>query len=183
MKKCIDGLSHNFKPRYDHVFQNTASDNILDIIHDMRSDGANQSECENYIDSLKVHKYKFDVCKKCGITTEDSEKEIRKELDTALDHFNHYTDSIDKALGEPRDLVEGPILDEHLEAIRRLRNGECTYLLSTIAYIRQELGVYEKPMLSELPNIVRELVEEKNALKYELKKIKSRLSCDEPTEI
>ncbi len=48
-------------------------------------------------------------------------KNCESELKAAIEYHDNYRDEIDRALGQPRDLVDGPILEEHLQAIRLLK--------------------------------------------------------------
>ena len=47
---------------------------------------------------------------------------VKSELAVSVDFHDNYRDGIDRALGQPRDLVDGSILEDHLEAIRILRH-------------------------------------------------------------
>ena len=48
-------------------------------------------------------------------------KNCEAELEAAVEYHDNYRDEIDRALGQPRDLVDGSILEEHLQAIRLLK--------------------------------------------------------------
>lgn len=51
-------------------------------------------------------------------------QELERELKAAVEHHERYTRAIDKALGEPRNLTDGWLLEEHLAAINRLKPGD-----------------------------------------------------------
>lgn len=48
-------------------------------------------------------------------------EQLERELAAAVEHHERYTRAIDKALGEPRDLTDGWLLEQHLAAINRLK--------------------------------------------------------------
>ena len=60
------------------------------------------------------------------------------------------------------------------------KNETITSLLHTIALIREAAGVGEKPMLSELPDVIRKLRKERDEARRKICEIESQCICDPP---